>query len=80
MEKYGYKNISNRNEFVEHTEKMGKYQFSNNSGKYITHYDLINWCNQSHWGIPGQTKNNIKSLEDLLKANEIVSGNTKLGL
>ena len=74
MEKYGYKNISHRNEFEEHTKKMGKYQFSYNSGKYITHFDFINWGDQQPCGMPGQTHYYVKTLDDLLNANAVVSG------
>ena len=76
MEKYGYRNISNRDEIKQNTEKLGKHIFSNNSGKHVTRYDFINWGDQSPCGLPGQTNYDVKSLENLLGASEIVS-NTK---
>lgn len=74
MKKYGYKNIAHRDEIQKNTEKLGKHEFSYNSGKYITHYDFINWGGQQPCGVPGQTKYYIKTLDDLLNANSIVSG------
>jgi len=74
MEKYGYKNISHRNEFEQNTEKLGKHQFSYNSGKYITHYNFINWGDQQKSGMPGQSNYTVKTLDVLLNAGAIVSG------
>ena len=74
MEKYGYKNISNRNEMEQNAKKFGKHTFSYNSGDYVTNYNFIDWSKQNPCGMPGQTKYYVKTVEELLKANEIVSG------
>ncbi len=74
MKKYGYRNIEHRNEFQQHSEKLGKHEFSYDSGKFITHYDFIDWGKQQTLGVPGQSHYYIKTLEDLLNANSIVSG------
>jgi hypothetical protein len=46
MEKYGYKNISSRNEFEKSSENEGHHDFSYNSGNHITHQGFINWGEQ----------------------------------
>ena len=73
MEKYGYKNITSRNEFEKSSKNEGHHDFSYNSGKHITHQGFINWGEQKDWGVPGQTVYTVKTVDDLLKANEIVS-------
>ena len=73
MEKYGYKNITSRNEFEKSSENEGHHDFSYNSGKHITHQGFINWGEQKDWGVPGQTVYTVNTVDDLLKANEIVS-------
>ncbi len=73
MEKYGYKNIANMDEFSEAAKAEGKYDFSYNSGKHLNNQGFINWGDQNKWGSPGQTSYKMKDLDQLLKANEIVS-------
>ena len=73
MKKYGYKIISSRNEFEKSSEKQGKHDFSYNSSKHVTYQGFINWGDQTEWGVPGQTKYRVKTLEDLLGAGERVS-------
>jgi len=73
MEKYGYKNISSRNEFEQSASAEGKHQFSYNSGKFISNYDFIDWGSQGRWGVPGQTRYTIKTANDLIGANSEVS-------
>jgi len=73
MEKYGYKNISSRNEFEKHAAESGNHQFSYNSTPHITNYGFINWGEQKDWGVPGQTLYNVKTMDELIKAHEAVS-------
>ena len=73
MEKYGYKNISSRDEFEQASSKEGHHDFSYNSRNHITHQGFINWGEQKNWGVPGQSIYTVKTVDDLLKANEIVS-------
>jgi len=73
MEKYGYKNISNMDEFQKHSENNGNHNFSYNSGNHITHQGFINWGEQNQWGSPGQTKYDVKTVDALLGAAEKVS-------
>jgi len=73
MEKYGYKNISSKNEFEQSSKKEGKHNFSYDSSKHVAYQGFINWGDQNNWGVPGQTKYIIKTLEDLLGAREKVS-------
>ena len=73
MEKYGYKNISSRNEF----EKASKNdtQIPNNQveTKHLTNYDFIDITSNGKWGMPGQTRYFVKDLDSLIKANEKTS-------
>jgi hypothetical protein len=73
MKKYGYKNISSMDEFNQSAEKNGKHEFSYKSGAHTTHNDFIRWGDQNKWGLPGQSKYDVKDLNTLLKAGEIVS-------
>ena len=73
MKKYGYKNISSMDEFEQSAENNGNHVFSYKSGKYITHNDFIRWGDQNEWGLPGQSKYDVKDLDTLLNAGETVS-------
>lgn len=76
MKKYGYKNIAHRDEVAKNTEKMGKHEFKGEQGNYVTRYDFINWSDQ-FGGLPGQTNYDVKDLDSLLRAGEIVSSTKK---
>ena len=76
MEKYGYKNISNMDDFQKHSENNGVHNFQYNSGNHITHQGFINWGKQNSWGSPGQSSYDIKTVRDLLGAAEKVSTTT----
>lgn len=67
MEKYGYKNISSRKEFE---KGSGKINYGPVDGKHLTMYDFIDWTSQGNFGMPGQTRYFVKSVDDLLKAGE----------
>ena len=73
MKKYGYRNISNRDEISQSADKQGHHDYSNNSGKHVTRYDFINWGDQTSWGIPGQTRYEVKGIDDLLNASQKVN-------
>lgn len=74
MEKYGYKNISSRNEFEKATSNNGRF---NNTGpvqgKELTNYGFVDLNAKGNWGMPGQTRYYVKPIEDLVKANDNVS-------
>ena len=69
MEKYGYKNISSRNEF----EKGSKINFGPVDTKHLSKYDFIDWSSQGNFGMPGQTRYDIKDVNALLGAQENAS-------
>jgi|688.fasta_scaffold223824_2 hypothetical protein len=73
MKKYGYKNIADMNEFSEAAKAEGKHEFSYKSENHLNNQGFINWGNQNNWGTPGQTVYKMKDLDQLIKANEIVS-------
>ena len=77
MEKYGYKNIGQMDEFSQSADKEGKHDFSYNSKDHIEYNDFINWGKQNQWGMPGQTRYFIKSVDDLLGAGKKVSETNK---
>ena len=66
MKNYGYKNISSRNEF----EKGSKINYGPVNGKNLTRYDFVDWGTQGDFGMPGQTRYNVKDVKDLLGAQE----------
>ena len=77
MKNYGYKNISSMDEFSQSAEHEGKHEFSYKSGKHITNNGFINWGEQNQWGLPGQTKYDVKDVNSLLNAADKVSTTTK---
>jgi hypothetical protein len=73
MEKYGYKNISSRNEFEKASKNNGRINYGPVKGKNLTTYDFIDWTTQGNFGMPGQTRYFVKNVEDLTKANDKAS-------
>jgi len=73
MEKYGYRNISSRNEFEKASKKDGKVNYGPVSGKNLTNYNFIDWSKQGNWGMPGQTRYFVKDLDSLIKADSAAS-------
>lgn len=73
MEKYGYKNISSRNEFEKASRK--ETQIPNNpvEKKHLTNYDFVNITSNGTWGMPGQTRYFIKDIDSLTNAHENAS-------
>jgi hypothetical protein len=71
MEKYGYKNISSRNEFEKATKNDGRFGgHTPVVGDELTTYDFVDLKAKGDWGMPGQTRYYVKPIEDLLKAND----------
>lgn len=73
MEKYGYKNISSRSEFEKASNNDGKFDVITSETKNITNYGFVDWSTQGDFGVPGQTKYNVKSMDDLINAGTNVS-------
>lgn len=70
MQKYGYKNISSRNEFEKSSKNGGKFNFGPPEMKHLTNYDFVNFTSQGDFGMPGETRYSVKTLDDLIKAGE----------
>lgn len=73
MEKYGYKNISSRNEFENATKNGGRFNYGPVQGEELTTYDFVDINKKGNWGMPGQTRYYVKTIDDLIKANEKTS-------
>jgi hypothetical protein len=73
MEKYGYKNISSRSEFEKASNNDGKFNVITPETENITNYGFVDWSTQGDFGMPGQTKYNVKSIDDLINAGTNVS-------
>ena len=74
MEKDGYKNISSRSEFEKASNNDGKFDVITPETKNITNYGFVDWSTQGNFGVPGQTKYDVKSIDDLINAGTRVSG------
>ena len=77
MEKYGYKNISSMDDFAKSSAKDGNHEFPYKSWDHVTHNDFIKWGDQNQWGVPGQTRYDVKTVDDLLNAGQKVSTTEK---
>jgi hypothetical protein len=73
MEKYGYKNISSRNEFEKATHNDGRVNHGPVVGDELTTYDFVDLKKKGDWGMPGQTRYYVKNIDDLLKAGDKMS-------
>lgn len=73
MDKHGYKNISSRNEFEKNSKTNGKVNYGPVEGKHITRYDFVDWGSQGNWGMPGETRYEVKDLKDLIGAGDKMS-------
>ena len=73
MEKYGYKNISSRNEFEKASKRDGRVDDGLVEGEELTIYDFVDLKKKRDWGMPGQTRQYVKTIEDLVKANDKMS-------
>jgi len=73
MEKYGYKNISSRNEFEKASKKDGRVDHGPVVGDELTTYDFVDLKKKGDWGMPGQTRYYVKTIDDLIKANDKMS-------
>ena len=73
MEKYGYRNISSRDEFEKASKNDGKVNYGPVDGKNLTNYNFIDLTKQGSWGMPGQTRYYVKDLDSLIKADSLAS-------
>lgn len=73
MEKYGYKNISSRNEFEKAANKDGRVNHGPVEGDELTTYGFVDLKKKGDWGMPGQTRHYVKTIDDLIKANSKMS-------
>jgi len=73
MEKYGYKNISSRDEFEKASKKDTQIPNNPVDHKHLTNYDFIDITSNGKWGMPGQTRYFVKDIDSLVKAHELSS-------
>ena len=73
MEKYGYKNISDRNGFEEASKRDTQIPNNPVATTNLTNYDFIDWSTKGNFGMPGQTRYFVKEVDDLIKAGDKVS-------
>jgi hypothetical protein len=73
MEKYGYKNISSRDEFEKASKKDTQIPNKPVEHKHLTNYDFIDITSNGKWGMPGQTRYFVKDIDSLVKAHEYSS-------
>lgn len=73
MNKYGYKNISSRNEFEKATKNNGRVNQGPVIGDDLTTYGFVDLGKKGNWGMPGQTRYYVKSIEDLIGASDKMS-------
>ena len=70
MKKYGYKNISHMDSFL----KSDKNDFKNDpvmtKDEHYGNHNMVDWGKQGDWGVPGQTHYRLKTIDELIKANE----------
>lgn len=65
--KLGYKNISSQDSIA----KGDRFVSDAPSGDKLTHWDFVNLKKVGEWGMPGQTLQNMKTIEEFLKSGEI---------
>lgn len=65
--KLGYKNIS----FQDSIAKGNRFVSDIPSGDKLTHGDFINLKKVGNWGMPGQTLQNMKTMDEFLKSGEV---------
>ena len=70
MEKYGYKNISSKNEFEKASKNDGRVNQGPVVGDELTTYGFVDLKKKGDWGMPGQTRYYVKTVDDLIKAND----------
>jgi hypothetical protein len=73
MEKYGYKNISSRDEFEKASKKSTQIPNNPVDKKHLTNYNFIDITSNGTWGMPGQTRYSVKDTESLVNAHEKAS-------
>jgi hypothetical protein len=70
MEKYGYKNISSKNEFEKASNNGGRVNQGPVVGNELTTYGFVDLNKKGDWGMPGQTRYYVKNIEDLINASD----------
>lgn len=70
MEKYGYKNISSKNEFEKASKKNTGANYSTSAVDNLTTYGFVDLNKKGDWGMPGETRYYVKNIEDLINASD----------
>jgi hypothetical protein len=73
MEKYGYKNISNRDEFQKSTAEDRGINYGPSDNSHFTEGGFIDFSKQGDWGMPGETRYFVKGFDSLSNASDNVS-------
>lgn len=73
MEKYGYKNISSRNEFEKTSSNSKKVNQGPVVANDLTSYGFVDLNKKGNWGMPGETRYFVKNIEDLINASDNVN-------
>lgn len=73
MEKYGYKNISSKNEFERAAKGDGRVNPGPVGEDELTTYGFVDLKKKGDWGMPGQTRHYVKTVDDLINANSKMS-------
>ena len=71
--KLGYKNINSQDSIA----KGERFGSDVPSGDKLVHGDFINHKKVGNWGMPGQTLQHMKTMEEFLKSGEIASREVK---
>ena len=73
MEKYGYKNISNRDEFQRSSSETRGVYYGPADKSTTTENGFTDFTKQGSWGIPGETRYFVKGFDALSKASDNAS-------
>ena len=72
MEKYGYKNISDRDAFQKSSKEGKEVEYGHKDTSHFTEGGFIDFTKQGSWGIPGETRYYVKGFDSLSNAAENV--------
>lgn len=73
MEKYGYKNISHRDEFQKSAKEERGVNYGPSDNSHFTEGGFIDFTKQGSWGVPGETRYFVKGFDSLSNASNNVS-------